>query len=337
MRDRSRLLTRSVNSLLLAALTLLLHSSRSHAVLPDAPNAVRARASAARALAPQVPRVMKQDAPAPQSTVPVPVRPRRVLLISEDGMHPALIKNQHLPWHEWLVQRGAYSLSARTIRKASTLPSHAAMLSGVDVNEHGLIWNSWRPQRGYIRARTVFQEATAHGLRTAAFVGKFKLRHILPEGTVQTFVRPGYYCKKVSDEAARYLETHRPDLTFVHFSDPDEAEHSAGWLSSAQLQAARECDRCLGTLIQALERAGMLHDTLIIVSADHGGHNHGHTGALVSDLEIPWIASGPTVHRGFAIPGRISTMDTAATVMHALGLAPTAALRGRPLLEIFKP
>ena len=32
-------------------------------------------------------------------------------------------------------------------------------------------------------------------------------------------------------KAARYLAEERPDLAFVHFSDPDEAGHSRGWLS----------------------------------------------------------------------------------------------------------
>jgi len=260
---------------------------------------------------------------------------RRVLIISEDGMHPALIQQQPLPNHERLYKNGAYSFRARTISTASTLPSHAAMLSGVDVYEHGLRWNNWRPQRGYIRTSTVFSRATEAGLSTAAVVGKFKLRHILPEGTVDAFSRPGYYCRKVSDEAARIIAQGQPELMFVHFSDPDEKGHSAGWLSESQRQAARECDRCLGILLQALERAGTLGETLIIVSADHGGHNHGHSGILLSDIQIPWIAFGPQVRRGHAISSRISTMDTAATVLFALGLAPKERLRGHPVKEIF--
>ncbi|MBL9007578.1 MAG: alkaline phosphatase family protein [Myxococcales bacterium] len=265
----------------------------------------------------------------------LPRRARYVLIVSEDGMHPALIREQPLPNHERLYKNGAYSFRARTISTASTLPSHASMLSGVDSHEHGLRWNNWRPERGYIRAPTVFSLATQEGLSTSAIVGKFKLRHILPQGTVETFVRPGYYCRKVSEEAARRIEADQPTLMFVHFSDPDEKGHSAGWLSDAQRAAARECDRCLGTLLEALDRRGTLHETLIIVSADHGGHSHGHSGILLSDLQIPWIAHGPKVRRGYAISGRVSTMDTAATVLFALGLQAPTNLRGRPVHEIF--
>ncbi len=273
-----------------------------------------------------------QTVPSPR---PAQRRARHVLIISEDGMHPALIREQPLPNHERLYKNGSYSFRAHTISTASTLPSHASMLSGVDAHQHGLLWNNWRPERGFIRAPTVFSLATEEGLSTSAIVGKFKLRHILPQGTVETVGRPGYDCRKVSEEAARRIEKDQPALMFVHFSDPDEKGHSAGWLSDAQRAAARECDRCLGRILDALDRRGTLDETLIIVSADHGGHSHGHSGILLSDIQIPWIAYGPQVRRGYAIAGRISTMDTAATVLFALGLPTPDNLRGRAVREIF--
>jgi arylsulfatase A-like enzyme len=262
---------------------------------------------------------------------------RRVVIISEDGMRPELIyQQQHMQWHQLLAKNGASTWRARTIRTASTLPSHASMLSGVDVNLHGLTWNNWRPQKGYIQVPTIFNAAEQVGYKTAAFVGKFKLRHILPPGTVDVFQRPGYYCKKVSEEAARYIEHEKPTLTFVHFSDPDEKGHSAGWMSEDQKRAARDSDACLGTIYQALERSGMLAETLVIVSADHGGHNHNHSGALLSDRNIPWIAVGPGVRKGYTIRGTISTMDTAATALSVLGLQPLTRISGKPVHEIFQ-
>src|SRR5262249_50547858 len=146
------------------------------------------------------PPAVRPAAPAPAAPArPEAAAPRtakHVLIVSEDGMRPDLITRQPMPWHERLVKAGAYSWHARTIRPSDTLPSHAAMLSGVDVDLHGLSWNSWRPERGFIHVPTIFKRAGEHGLKTAAFVGKFKLRHILPVGTVGVFEWPGYYCKK---------------------------------------------------------------------------------------------------------------------------------------------
>ena len=279
-----------------------------------------------------------QSQPHPVASVGLEHPPgvRHVVIISEDGMRPDLIYGQNMYWHEQLYRNGSFTWKARTIRTASTLPSHASILSGVDVDQHGLTWNTWLKTRGYIRVPTIFQAAEEGGLKTAAFVGKPKLRHIMPEGTVDVFARPGYYCKKVSDEAARYLTKEKPGLLFVHFSDPDEAGHSDGWMTASYRKAALASDACLGTIYRALQEANMLDDTLVIVSADHGGHARGHTGALPSDREIPWIASGPGVRRGYHIRSNISTMDTAATALAVLGLSPLTRISGRPVAEIFQ-
>ena len=262
-------------------------------------------------------------------------RAARVIIISEDGLRGEAITEQHLPFHEQLWKHGSYSWRARTIRTASTLPSHAAMLSGYDVKQHGLTWNNWRPDRGFIRVPTIFEDVASLGEKTAMFVGKFKLRHIARPGTVQVFERPGYYCKKVADEAAEYLIREKPLLTFIHFSNPDEAGHAEGWNSEKYTHAVAEDDRCLGRILTALDEAGLADDTLIIVSADHGGHNRTHSGALPVDRQIPWIARGPGVRRGYHIRQDISTLDTAATALDALGLTIPESALGRPVSEIY--
>ena len=317
----------------ISALGLLLSSS----VFPLPSDSATARAAPSPVSVPPLGR----PAVAPQPKLSLSDQPsqvRHVVIISEDGMRPDLIYGQqNMVWHEQLYRNGSFSWKARTIRTASTLPSHASMLSGVDVDQHGLTWNTWLKTRGFIRVPTIFQAAEENGLKTAVFVGKPKLRHIMPEGTVGTFARPGYYCKKVSDEAARYIEREKPELLFVHFSDPDEAGHSDGWMTASYRKAALASDACLGTIYRALQQAHMIDETLVIVSADHGGHARGHTGAIPSDREIPWIASGPGVRRGYHIRSAVSTMDTAATALAALGLAPLTRISGRPVSEIFQP
>jgi hypothetical protein len=239
------------------------------------------------------------------------------------------------PVHVALMARGAYSLAARTIRQASTLPAHAAMLSGFDVDAHGLDWNSWKPERGYIHVPTIFDAADRAGMGAAAFVGKRKLEHIAHPGSVDVFSRPGYFCKKVVAEAARYFVEKKPQVEFVHFSDPDDRGHAEGWMSEAQLAAIRRSDECLGTLVDAVGTAGLAEETLFILSADHGGHGHNHSGSIKEDRLIPWLAWGPGVRAGHRITAPISTVDTAATALWVLGYPPPPGLVGRPVKEAF--
>jgi arylsulfatase A-like enzyme len=267
---------------------------------------------------------------------PLHQRAHHVLIISEDGLRPDALRSLHLHWHELLRHRGSSAETALTIRQASTLPAHASMLSGVHPAVHGLTWNNWQPRRGYIKAPTIFTTAMEAGLSTAFFTGKHKLRHIVPAGSVDMYSRPGYYCKKVAEEAASYLVTEKPALAFVHFSDADELGHSKGWMSQGQMNAIAHTDQCLGILYEALDRSGLLADTLIIVSADHGGHNKTHSGARRIDREIPWIACGPGVREDYVITDEVSTLDTAATALYALGLPIPETFAGRARTEIFQ-
>jgi hypothetical protein len=293
-----------------------------------------------RAPAPPPPTPVAVVAPAPVPIArAVPTdggrRIKRVVIISEDGLRPDALMSVLPPVHAAIMKRAAFSLQARTIRRASTLPSHAAMLSGFDVKQHGLYWNSWKPERGYILVPTIFDAAEKSGMGAAAFVGKQKLEHIAHPGSVDVFSRSGYFCKKVVEEAAEYLVEKRPQIEFIHFSDPDDLGHSDGWMSNPQLEAVRHTDRCLRTLLDATAAAGLDRDTLFIISADHGGHGHNHSGKIKEDRLIPWIAWGPGVRAGHRITSPISTVDTAATTLWALGYPPTPGAIGRPVFEAF--
>jgi arylsulfatase A-like enzyme len=139
----------------------------------------------------------------------------------------------------------------------------------------------------------------------------------------------------VVEEAARYFVEKRPQIEFVHFSDPDERGHAVGWMSDSQIEAIRHTDACLATLIRAVHLAGMADDTLFILSADHGGHGRNHSGRTEEDRLIPWIAWGAGVRPGVHLTGAISTMDTAATALWALGYPAPPEIQGRPVIAAF--
>lgn len=244
-----------------------------------------------------------------------------VIIISEDGMRPDAISPRLTPHHVRLMREGTSARRAQTIPQSDTLPSHASMLSGVGAREHGLHWNSFKEARGFIRVPTIFSVAREHGLSTAMIVGKPKLRHIALPETVDHFERPSYLCGGVSRRAAEYFTAVRPNLLFVHFSDPDESGHAEGWMSKEYQRAVRNTDRCLGTLLAAIERSGAADSTLVIVTADHGGHERRHSGRnAVIDRSIPWIVRGPGIAAGRVLDEPLATVDTAATALAALRL-----------------
>jgi len=277
--------------------------------------------------------VRPRRAPAPLPP-PHPLAPRRVVIISEDGLRPDVLSAELTPRHMQLIHEGTTAKLAETIPESDTLPSHASMLSGVGAAAHGLWWNSYQATRGFIHVPTVFSAAHARGLSTAMIVGKPKLQHIASPGTVDHFERPSYLCGGVAKRAAEYFAASKPDLLFVHFSDPDEYGHSHGWLSPEYLHAVRASDSCLATVLAAIDASDLGATTLVIVTADHGGHGKKHSdGHFAVDRQIPWIVRGPGVTRGAVLDGTVETVDTAATTLAALGLPALPHMLGASRLE----
>jgi predicted AlkP superfamily pyrophosphatase or phosphodiesterase len=272
--------------------------------------------------------------PAPLPPAPPPLPPKRVVIISEDGLRPDVISAELTPRHMALLAEGARAKSAETIPQSDTLPSHASMLSGVGAREHGLWWNSYKSGRGFIHVPTIFSAAHDNGLTTAMIVGKPKLKHIAIPGTVDHYERPSYLCGGVARRAGEYFTKKKPDLMFVHFSDPDENGHSHGWMSAEYMKSVHASDKCLATLLAAIDSSGLADSTLLIVTADHGGHGKKHSdGHVAVDREIPWIVRGPGVGRGVLLDENVETVDTAATTLAALGLPALPNMRGTARLS----
>jgi arylsulfatase A-like enzyme len=266
------------------------------------------------------------------TATPVP-KPARVLILSIDGLRPDVIDLTPMPNLQALMQMGAYSLVAQTIHPSVTLPSHTSMLTGFCPEDHGVDWNDYRPERGFANGTDLFDLAHAAGLRTVMVVGKDKLRQITEPESTDVF-------EFINDRdvviAARVAELIPQGfgLMLVHFPTTDWMGHEYGWLSPEQFSVIFRADEALQTILNALQEAGMREDTLIIVTADHGGHDTTHGSRQLEDMTIPWIAAGPGV-RHVVLSTAVNTTDTAATAAWALGLPLPAEWDGLPVLEAF--
>lgn len=232
-----------------------------------------------------------------------------------------------------LMKGGAYApTSARTIDYPATSPSHASMLSGLCMEDHGVIYNKFYMYMGYSKGVDVFDLAAEAGLRTVMIVSKDKLRQLAEPETTQVF-EVAYGEPAIERAVLPQIEADF-GLMFVHFAGGDNRGHKYGWMSGEYMKVLRQGDEVLGKIIQALKDNGLFETTFIMVTADHGGHDTNHIGTLIEDFRIPWIAYGPgVVQKELTLP--IYTMDTAATVAYALGLPLQEDWDGIPVYEAF--
>ncbi len=276
------------------------------------------------------------ETPAPTLTASATLAPiiKRVLIVSFDGLRPDAIAAAPMPSLEQLMQGGAYSLRAQTTYPSLTLPAHTSMLTGECPYKHKVTWNDYIPENGIALGTDLFDLAYAAGLRTVMIVGKLKLAEVItaPESLSLFEFHP----EGESVIAARAADEMRNGfgVMFVHFPTPDLQGHEFGWMSEEQFASLREADGALGVLLAGLNLNGLRETTLVIVTADHGGHDTTHGTDSLEDMTIPWVISGPgVISQELSIP--IHTMDTAATAAFMLNLVRPAEWDGLPVLQAF--
>jgi hypothetical protein len=274
------------------------------------------------------------EAPAPTAVTESKIE--HVVIISVDGMGSDVFAAAEAPNLDKLVANGAFSANAQTVKISETLPSHASMLSGMIPEKHGILWGV--PYIGWpgMNGPTLFSVAHEAGLTTAMVFGKEKMNYLVLPNSVDTCFCVDAHDPEIKDQAVKIIKAGLPHVLFIHFPDPDRVGHAFGWGSENQLYAVNFADGLIGEIVAALESGGYLNRTLLIITADHGGHDKRHGDDSPVDRTIPWLAVGPKVRPGVTLGSAINTYDTAATVLYALGLSIPEGWDGKPVLEIFQ-
>lgn len=271
--------------------------------------------------------------PSPTLTPTFAPSARRVVIVSIDGLRPDAVFMAPMPNLVGLMQRGAFSMGAQTVYPSVTLVGHASMLSGLCPSKHGVDWNDYLPERGYARGTNLFDLAHAAGLETEMYVGKQKMVQLVQPGSLDHFV-----LVEDSDSALMdRLINNFPQgfgLLFVHLIETDIAGHTYGWMSPEQLNIIHHADEMLGRLLAELNVRNLSAETLVIVTADHGGNGQGHGSDSRENMTIPWVAAGPGIQPK-TLSTQVHTMDTAATAAFALGLSIPPEWDGVPVYEAF--
>lgn len=268
----------------------------------------------------------------PVAAQDAPQRPTHVLVMSLDGARPDAILQADTPNIQALGARGAVDWEALTVLPSVTLPAHTSMLTGLSVDQHGVTYNSTQPGCPVLEFPTFLTLAEATGYKTALVTGKEKFCMYKQTETLDyTFAREGD--RSVAD---RLLELLDQDFTviFAHFPNPDYFGHSTGWMSETYINELHSTDFQVGRVLDKLDELGLTDETLVILTADHGGHDFEHGSDRPEDQHIPWIIAGPGVVSGMTLED-VRVMDTAPTVLWTLGLPLPDHLTGVPVYGAF--
>jgi arylsulfatase A-like enzyme len=119
----------------------------------------------------------------------------------------------------------------------------------------------------------------------------------------------------------------------------------SGSLLKRDILLARDCyddciaflDEQLGRLLDQLRRQGLLDNTVVIITSDHGEAfgDHGHfghgPGVYLEEIGVPLVILSPGAPAGRVVESPISLRDLPATVVDLLGLSAGSPFPGRSL------
>lgn len=274
-------------------------------------------------------------------------KPKHVLLIGIDGLGGYAFPKANTPNIDELAKNGAATFTAKCVMPSSSSQNWASMIMGAPPSDTRI------PKNGFS-----MKKAT-----NVSFCGRPKgrlfpsiytiLREQKPDAKIVVLHQWDEYARLVEDKDLTkrvYTKTEdstalagvdviskgMPDLLFLHFDHVDHAGHTVGHNTDGYYKAVAKADSLVGLLVAALKKSGEFDDTVILLTADHGGKGKGHGGPSAEERNIPWIISGPGINKNVSLITEINTYDTAATIAYIFGLTPPECWKGKPVMGAFK-
>lgn len=272
---------------------------------------------------------------------------KHVVLIGLDGWGAYSVEKADMPNVKKLMSEGAYTLKKRSVLPSSSAVNWASMYMGAGPELHG--YTEWGSQTPELPSRVVNE----NGIFPTVFS---LLRESDPKaeiGCICEWAGIRYVCdtlslnydKHVTEKpqnpattryAVDYIKSARPALVNIVFDEPDHVGHAEGHDTPAYYEKLKELDGYVGQIVQAIKDAGIWDDTIIIVTADHGGIQKGHGGKTMAEMETPFIIAGKGIKKGYVLEDSMMQFDCASTIAYIFGLKQPQVWIGRPMLQVFK-
>ena len=277
-----------------------------------------------------------------------------VIFIGVDAMSAVGVQRAETPNFNRLIAEGAVSVHTRGVRETSSSQNWMSMVSASPIEIHGVFTNKWKADDpGNVPPAlsnniglypTIFDHIKKQKpeLRQYAYIewaGETRMydTSVFDRCVVRGVTEGVNDYHDVANRAfSDYLQD-RPEMMFLSLDITDHIGHTFGHESQTYFDTITELDGMIGAFVNQLEQRGWMKNTVIIITADHGGIAYGHGGDTVSEYETPIIMYGKGVTKGKVMKQVPMIYDTGATAASLLGIELPFECHGKLLTEAFEP
>ena len=274
---------------------------------------------------------------------------KHVVLIGLDGWGAYSLPKADMPNVKKLMEDGAYTLKKRSALPSSSAINWASMFMGGGPDLPG--YTAWGSKTPEVPSRvlnkngifpTIFQ--LLRDARPKAEIGCLYewngIKYLVDTLSLNYHYHVADYNKtpkELGNMASAYIKEKHPTLVAICYDNPDHTGHTEGHDTPGYYEKLKELDTYVGQIVQAVKDAGILDDTIFILTSDHGGIKKGHGGKTMQEMETAFIISGKNIKKGLRFDD-VSMMqyDVASTIAHIFNLEQPQVWIGRPMKIVFK-
>ncbi len=251
---------------------------------------------------------------------------KRVVFIGIDGIGNAVKDPETNAQNiQKLIREGAGTYEARAMLPTISGQNWGSILHGVVPSKHQLTNNivssRYYPENNPYPSYMKLLKQERPMLQQASFTTWAPINNGIIEDSAGAYKVNGGNDTNTTQKTVDYIKTNGQDTRniFVHLDEVDGAGHTYGYYTPQFYEKAQQADQHVGQIIQALEDEGLMEDTLVILTSDHGGKGTGHGGDSTVEQTVFWAAKGASIKPGTVLTN-VEVVDTAAVVAHALRL-----------------
>ena len=254
----------------------------------------------------------------------------KTLLVLVDGMRPDALKNCKAA--QRVLANSVYTMNAQTVMPSVTLCCHMSLFYSMIPEHHGTQGNTYMPPSHQLLS--LFDVLAIAKKDVASFYSWGQLRDLChPASLNYSLLIKGATLgwenanNRLTDAAIGYMNENSTDFAFLYLGYPDEAGHAHGWMSEEYMYAMENSWQNIERIIEALPK-----DYAVIITADHGGHDHTHGTDSPEDMTIPLIFAGAE-RELIGDLENVNIIDIAPTIAALAGMESGADWEGKSLLK----